>query len=47
MDSLFDSGPQYNLIVEDILINLGLEFHDLSHPYPLTWVSNDAKDMDH
>ena len=37
IDTLFDSGSQANLILDEITKNLGLETKPHPKPYPLGW----------
>jgi hypothetical protein len=41
IDALFDFGSQDNLIVVDLVNNIGLEVHNHASPYPLGLVSKD------
>jgi hypothetical protein len=43
IDTLFESGPQANLISKEIVKTLGLETKPHQKPYPLRWVCEDAK----
>jgi hypothetical protein len=43
IDALFDFGSQDNIIVVDLVSNLGLEVHDHPSPYSLGWVNKDAE----
>jgi hypothetical protein len=43
VDALFNFSSQANLIVDDIVCKLGMEFYDHLSPYPLGWVNKDAK----
>jgi hypothetical protein len=43
VDALFDFNSQANLIAEDLVNKLGLEFHDHSNPYPFGWVNKDVE----
>jgi hypothetical protein len=43
VDTLFDSGSQVNLISEAIVKKIGLNTTPHKNPYPLGWVSDDAK----
>jgi len=45
IDSLFDSRSEMNLITIELVKKLLLEVDDHPIPYPLKWVSNDAKLM--
>jgi len=42
IDDMFDSGSQANLIVTDLVKNIGLEVQGHPIPYPLGWVNKDA-----
>ena len=43
IDTLFDSGSQANLILEQIVKKLQLETKLDPNPYPLEWVCNNAQ----
>ena len=43
IDTLIDSGSQVNLILEEVVKQLGLETKPHKNPYPLGWVCNDNK----
>jgi hypothetical protein len=41
VDTLVDSGSQANLIIEEVVNNLGLETKPHPKPYPLGWICGD------
>jgi hypothetical protein len=43
VDALFNSRSHANLIVADLVSNLGLKVHDHTNPYALAWVNKDGK----
>ena len=43
IDTLFDSGSQANLILEEIVRNLALEPKSHPKPYPLGWACETAQ----
>jgi hypothetical protein len=43
VDTLFDSGSQFNLISKEIFKKLGLNTTPHKNPYPLGWVCENAK----
>ena len=42
IDALFDSGSQENLISEDLVKNINLEYVPHHKPYPLGWIVKNA-----
>jgi hypothetical protein len=43
VDTLIDSGSQYNLISEEVVKQLGLNTQMHHKPYSLKWISNNHK----